>query len=354
MPHFFVKPVVWNSTGYQHPSGQGASSGFPSDYGFGGEDWNNADDGLVDIGDGPIRLFYTRPLGKVPVDDFAGDIVLLMTASHDGAQYLVGVAWGATYVGDHPDRAFYNGLVDGKRRREDAWSIPAVRAKFTGRKAFNALWNAEASYPINWVCPADGFTWFEEPRLLDPVAITGKAKLISMFGSYQALTEDEADRALAKITVSRPVLRNPLAEDLATLEADGTLLPTEREALAKARIGQGRFRLALLRRWHGCAVTGCTIEALLTASHVKPWRDSTNIERLDPENGLLLVPTLDRLFDRGLITFAMDGSMVPSPLLPPAEKKRLSLKGKLRYKLSKGEKAFLAHHRAQVFKSGHA
>lgn len=62
--------------------------------------------------------------------------------------------------------------------------------------------------------------------------------------------------------------------------------------------------------WGGrCAVTGVDVPPLLTASHIKPWRAATNPERLDPYNGLLLLPQYDRLFDRGLITFADDGRM---------------------------------------------
>ena len=59
--------------------------------------------------------------------------------------------------------------------------------------------------------------------------------------------------------------------------------PTERDALIRSRIGQGRFRYDLLEMWEGrCCITGLDIDALLRASHIKPWRDSNNAERLDP------------------------------------------------------------------------
>jgi len=81
---------------------------------------------------------------------------------------------------------------------------------------------------------------------------------------------------------------------------------TEREVLAKARIGQGKFRADLVAKWRKgevCALTGLAVPELLVASHIKPWRESSNEERLDPMNGLLLVAHADKLFDRFLLSF---------------------------------------------------
>ena len=63
---------------------------------------------------------------------------------------------------------------------------------------------------------------------------------------------------------------------------------TAKETSVLARIGQDRFSNSLFREWVGCSVTGCTTRRLLQASHIKPWSKSTDIERLDPNNGLLL------------------------------------------------------------------
>jgi hypothetical protein len=90
-----------------------------------------------------------------------------------------------------------------------------------------------------------------------------------------------------------------------------TLPATEREALISARLGQGLFRTRLMSVWKGrCAVTDIQIPALLRASHIKPWRMSDNSERLDPENGLLLVANLDAAFDAGLLSFTDTGRML--------------------------------------------
>jgi putative restriction endonuclease len=91
---------------------------------------------------------------------------------------------------------------------------------------------------------------------------------------------------------------------------------TETETVRAARLGQAKFRQDLMDRWdRRCAVTGLPLPALLRASHIKPWRHSTDRERLDPENGLLLAVHIDGLFDRGLISFADDGAIIPSPML---------------------------------------
>ena len=86
---------------------------------------------------------------------------------------------------------------------------------------------------------------------------------------------------------------------------------TERASLIRSRRGQGAFREHLIRLWRGrCCVTGVSTRELLRASHIKPWRDSNNAERLDPFNGLLLAVNYDAAFDAGLISFRDDGQVM--------------------------------------------
>ncbi|XAM00940.1 HNH endonuclease signature motif containing protein [Phycisphaeraceae bacterium D3-23] len=128
---------------------------------------------------------------------------------------------------------------------------------------------------------------------------------------------------------------------------------TTKDALAKARIGQGVFRANVLDMWDSkCCVTGiCTPDAI-RASHIKPWRNSTDSERLDPLNGLPLVATLDALFDSGLITFSDDGQLLISPLLPPADVNLLGLAGlRLRDAPNTSTQQFLTYHRDTIFVS---
>lgn len=100
-----------------------------------------------------------------------------------------------------------------------------------------------------------------------------------------------------------------LFEDLSDID-HSVSDPTEREILSKARIGQGKFRADVMDLWgirEVCALTSIDIPELLTASHIKPWRDSSNTERLDPRNGILLATHADKLFDRYLMSFKPNG-----------------------------------------------
>jgi hypothetical protein len=109
------------------------------------------------------------------------------------------------------------------------------------------------------------------------------------------------------------------------LNASPDARETEREALVKARTGQGIFRSEVMALWGCCAVTGCALSQILVASHIVPWKDATNAERLDPFNGLLLTPNLDRLFDQGLIAFKDDGSILLSKSLTAGMKAALGI-----------------------------
>jgi putative restriction endonuclease len=92
------------------------------------------------------------------------------------------------------------------------------------------------------------------------------------------------------------------------------------------RIRQDVFREALIGYWEGrCPLTGVTEPALLRASHIVPWADCTDEQRLDVHNGLLLSALWDAAFDRGLISFADDGEILASPALGAAARDTLGL-----------------------------
>lgn len=134
--------------------------------------------------------------------------------------------------------------------------------------------------------------------------------------------------------------------DTSALQNRKTGALTEVEALTQARRGQGKYRKDLLALWdRKCAVTGCDLGAVLRASHAKPWRSSTDAERLDPHNGLPLIATLDVLFDCGLIGFADDGSMLCSPFLEQDHRELLGVPAPLLKPLNTEQKTYLRHHR---------
>lgn len=143
------------------------------------------------------------------------------------------------------------------------------------------------------------------------------------------------------------------AEAARTVEKEArgrTLSATEKEALVLARRGQGTFRGDLLALWGGCAVTGCNVGPVLRASHLKPWRQSSNKERLDPFNGLLLAAHLDAALDNGLITFTDDGRIVFSSNLDKRGRQSLGLTRGMKLRtLDKRTQRYLRFHRKHVF-----
>lgn len=127
---------------------------------------------------------------------------------------------------------------------------------------------------------------------------------------------------------------------------------TERQAIVKSRVGQGIFRMQLLKKYNEtCIITGITEKKLLIASHIKPWSVSTNQERLSSENGLILSPTFDKLFDSGLISFRDNGRIIISNLLPREVVKKLHITETdvFDLKATKELKINLDYHRDVIF-----
>jgi hypothetical protein len=143
-----------------------------------------------------------------------------------------------------------------------------------------------------------------------------------------------------------------IAADINRIREDPTIRSeTTRKRLIAARLGMGEFRAALQRRWKNkCAATGCAVLEVLRASHIKPWASSSNSERLDRANGLLLAAHIDALFDRGLISFSDAGTMLISNSIKKNDRITLGVPASLQLKLSKTEKRFLKHHRTAHFK----
>jgi hypothetical protein len=88
---------------------------------------------------------------------------------------------------------------------------------------------------------------------------------------------------------------------------------TERSGLVTSRVGQGAYRKRIIHRWeYKCAVTSFDKLNILIASHILPWAESNDNQRLDVHNGILLSPTYDALFDRHLISFENNGKIILS------------------------------------------
>lgn len=140
------------------------------------------------------------------------------------------------------------------------------------------------------------------------------------------------------------------ADDIEHQLQEAELPETEKEQLIRARRGQGVFRQRVIEKSFRCLITGIEDQSFLTASHIKPWKDSDNVERLDGHNGLLLAPHADRLFDRGWISFRDNGQLLATEAALPL----LAAWG-IESGLNVGafhpqQAKYLAYHRAMIFK----
>lgn len=359
---YFLKPVVWNGQGYARPAGDKFSSGYPAEHGFGHEEWNNSPRlEFIDRGV-RYRVFHIQGLGNQPLQDFAGRIMVFMIASYAGHQYLVGVAGKVAAVAESERRALVNRLRLHSLWKE-AWALPSVRrAHRNDERHFMRHWNEEIYWLPSWKCPADHFLWLPEPVVLDPQALTGKRRLVGMYGTYHEVGRHLAARILDLVSTNRDaaIVENlrvlcsdgnrDVAEDIARIETE-VRNPTTRKALIDARLGQGKFRAELDRIWGGrCAILGSAVREALRASHIKPWKECNNTERLDPQNGLLLAAHLDALFDGGLIGFADDGEMLISPMISTSERRLLGLGGALRMPPTAQQREYLRFHRQRMLR----
>ena len=142
------------------------------------------------------------------------------------------------------------------------------------------------------------------------------------------------------------VIAHAKEADIAAVEAEYAGSPTQAQAWTLTRLGQGKYRDELLALWEGrCAVTGCTVSQVLRASHAIPWCSSSNAQRRDPNNGLPLIATLDALFDRGLIAFSDDGTMLCSTAIAEEDRRMLGIPTRLRKSLSDAQRTYLRAHR---------
>lgn len=135
------------------------------------------------------------------------------------------------------------------------------------------------------------------------------------------------------------------------LASDSSVRDTDREAIIRARRGQGLFKSRVTRIEHQCRITGVRNLTHLVASHCKPWRDSTNEERLDGENGLLLTPNIDHLFDRGFIGFESSGELIISPVSHRPSLQKMGIETDRRTNVgafTEGQRHFLEFHRNSV------
>jgi len=179
--------------------------------------------------------------------------------------------------------------------------------------------------------------------------------LIGLIGKEAALLNDRAVRSTfhspMQVDIEPPDVELWEHHIESEIESDRKLPETDREALIVARRGQGLFKQRVMQIENRCRITGVTNPIHLRASHSKPWRDSTNEERLNGENGLLLTPTMDHLFDRGFISFEDSGVLIVSPVADTPSLTQMGIGTDQVINVgtfTEGQKQFLDYHRESV------
>ena len=127
---------------------------------------------------------------------------------------------------------------------------------------------------------------------------------------------------------------------------------TTRQALVQARRGQGLFKQRVSNIERACRITLVDNINHLIASHIKPWRESSDDERLSQGNGFLLTPSIDHLFDRGFITFSDDGELIVSPIADELSLNRMGVKTDRPVHVgafNSDQQYFLDYHREEIF-----
>jgi hypothetical protein len=187
-----------------------------------------------------------------------------------------------------------------------------------------------------------------------------------MFEALRDLIGSEARQTLgvAEAWIDLDAVNDTAMRDVSTwedhvrqsIEADITIPETQRQAVIQARRGQGIFRQRVSIVERRCRITGVSNPEHLRASHCKPWRDSSNEERLDGENGLLLTPSIDHLFDRGFIGFDSSGELLISLVADRKSLERMGVQTQERLNVgafAEGQRRYLDWHQEYVFLQSH-
>lgn len=185
--------------------------------------------------------------------------------------------------------------------------------------------------------------WIDEPSDWGKGIVSGrKYSTDTDIGAalYGLLIEKIRNRAKSNIEII-----SEIEAEINTLHSEGQ----ERLAIVKTRVNQGIFRERLLKKYNTCCLCKVENQALLTASHIKPWFASSAEEKLDVENGFLLCPNHDALFDAGFISFEDDGSIIISNRLSSIDRIFTNVDLSMKLGLTEKNREYLKYHRNHVF-----
>lgn len=218
--------------------------------------------------------------------------------------------------------------------------------------------------PIKWTIVENPFAPKDHIQeiapLLPPKHSPIRANGVGNQGCYLAGISDELGaKILNYLEGSNQLLDDQLTDGVTAIEEDiqqdnishSSIAETEKQQLVLARRGQGVFRQRLEDVETRCRITGISDKRVLVASHIMPWKVSNNYERLDGYNGFLLSPHVDKLFDKGWISFSDSGELLVSSkdIFSILLAWSIPLEQNVG-KFTDQQRSYLAYHRAQIFK----
>lgn len=274
-----------------------------------------------------------------------GDIVFSFV---DAAISTVGVVAGHCFESGKPDDFGAAGDV----WQDDGWCVP-VRFQRTTQS----------------MRPADNMATLGPllPKKYSPIQPSGRGNQSYLFPVPEALasailslvleTPENISAGLQMGDGSHIAQENRERRErheLQKIVQDASISETERTSLTKSRNGQQLFRERVSNQEPCCRVTGITNKDYRIASHIKPWSHSNNRERLDGNNGLLLAPHIDHLFDNGLISFDASGTLLVSPAADIESLRLMGVPVDETFNagsFNEQQQAYLKYHRHEVFKS---
>lgn len=180
---------------------------------------------------------------------------------------------------------------------------------------------------------------------------------INELGFFYCENEAQLHSFLRRAAALSRALPNQAVNDYLVLAADelaklpDSIVGTEVERMVRQRVGQNKFRDAMLGYWgSACAVTGVSVTALLRASHAIPWAAcKSDAERLDVFNGFLLSADLDALFDSFLISFDSQGQILFSSSVDQQQLESIGIITNMRLRwIDDKHEAYLVQHRKRT------
>ncbi len=287
--------------------------------------------GIISLVSDNTAPFLTSKLNKLP---FIPDQVYKRSYLHD--QYGGSRQSGISPCSNVPFIFIFSGATGGQHGYKDQWENQNIFS-YTGEGQIGDMKFTRGNLALkNHLLDGRRVFLFEYVR-------SGYVKFVSELEFYEADYFETHDREgnwrigikffFKRAGVSLQIQPEQLDYDFVSdpvIDLD-SLKPnnTERSGLVTSRVGQGAYRKSILHRWeYQCAVTGFDDPRILIASHIVPWKEATDEERLDVENGILLSPTYDALFDKHLITFDNKGSIILSEDIAPEAYQKIGVTGK--------------------------